>query len=159
MSVARRWTSGRLVVNKDAEETNQFITASELALAGRPLTEKRIVIPLSKDLLLPESLEPDEDLKQAERQRPSAEPIAAQKGSERYIALIRSLLSLSGDGLARQAVVLVNLTGYVEEFGSAATCRHVWDSTQRYGMMYRTPADVTDVNNGCPQLPPCPLMS
>ena len=109
------------MVNKDAEDSNQFLIASELALAGRPLTDKKIIIPLSKDLLLPESLEADEDLKQAERQRPSAEAIAAQKGSDRYLALIRSLLNLSGDGLAKQAVVLLNLTGYVEELGAAAT--------------------------------------
>ncbi|CAK9040042.1 unnamed protein product [Durusdinium trenchii] len=119
-SSRRRWSFGRLVTNKEAEETNQFMVASELALAGRPLTDKKIVIPLSKDLLLPESLEADEDLKQADRQRPSAEAIAAQKGSDRYLALFRSLFSLSGDGLAKQAVILINLTGYVEELGAAA---------------------------------------
>ena len=119
--LGRRWCSGRIVVNKDAEETNIFTVASELALAGRPLIDKKVYIPLSKDLLLPESLEADEDLRQAERQRPSAEAIAAQKGSERYIALFRSLLSLSGDGLSKHVVLLVNLTGYVEELGCAVT--------------------------------------
>lgn len=138
VSPTRRFCSGRIVVNKDAEDTNIFMEASELALAGRPLTDKKVFIPLSKDLLLPESLQPDEDLKQAERQRPSAEAIAAQKGSERYLAIIRSLLSLSGDGLANSAVLMVNLTGYVEEMGCAVTCLHALSAQRGAQCIHQT---------------------
>lgn len=109
------------MVNKEAEDTNVFTTSSELALAGRPLTDQKIYIPLSKDILVPESLDCDQDLKQAERQRPSQEAIAAQKGSDRYVHLLKSLLSLSGEGLGKSPVLLVNLTSYVEEFGSAVS--------------------------------------
>lgn len=108
------------MVNKDAEETNVFLTSAELALCGRPLADQKIFIPLSKDLLLPESLQPNEDLRTAERQRPSQEAVTAQKGTDRYLALLRSLLTTSSDSLQQQAVLVVNLTGYVEELGSAA---------------------------------------
>ena len=33
----RRWTSGRLVVDMEFRDENEWILASELSLAGRPL--------------------------------------------------------------------------------------------------------------------------
>lgn len=120
-SCYRRWSNGRIIVNKDSEESNTFATSAELALAGRPLTDEKVYIPLSKDLLLPESLDSDHDLRTAERTRPSQEAITAQKGSDRYRQLVRSMLTLPGDTLSKSAVILVNLTGYVEEMGSAAS--------------------------------------
>ncbi|CAK9060121.1 Uncharacterized protein SCF082_LOCUS31722 [Durusdinium trenchii] len=128
-SSRRRWSSGRVVVNKDAEETNIFTTSAELVLAGRPLTEQKIFIPLSKDLVLPESLEAHEDLRTAERQRPSPEAIHAQKGSERYMALIRFILSIPGAGFGKSPVIIVNLTGYVEEMGLAVLQHRLNKST------------------------------
>ena len=109
------------MVNQDAVESNVFATGSELVLAGRPLMEQKIFIPLSKDLVLPESLEENEDLRTAERLRPSSEAIHAQKGSERYMALLRSILSLPAPGFGKGPCIIVNLTGYVEEMGLAAT--------------------------------------
>ena len=65
----RRFSSGCVVCNIDAVEQNVFTSASELALCGRPLNDTQVVLPLSKDLLLPESLNPEDDLRQAEREK------------------------------------------------------------------------------------------
>ena len=117
----RRFNSGRLVCNKDGANDNVFITASELGTCGRPLEDTDIQLPLSKDMFLPESLEPDNDLKQAERQRPSAEATQAQKGVKRWVALLTSLITTSGNLLKNKPVIVLNLTGYVEDVGVAVT--------------------------------------
>ena len=116
----RRFSCGRLVTNFEAEE-NVFLTSSELALCGRPMSQVDISLPLSKDMLLPESLSPDEDLRQSERQRPSAEACAAQKGQARWIALLQSLLTTSGNLLKAKPVIVLNLTGYIEDVGCAVS--------------------------------------
>ena len=115
----RRFSSGRLVVGKDFEEDNCFLSNSELGICGRPLTDDRVLLPLSKDLVLPESLSEDQDLRFAERQRPSNEAVSAQKGKERWIVLLRSLLTMSGYNLKGKPVIVLNLTSYVEDVGRA----------------------------------------
>ena len=120
--VWRRFNTGRLVCNVDAAAENVFTTSSELGLCGRPITsEHDITLPLSKDLLLPESLDVDSDLKQAERQRPSNEAVQAQKGVQRWMALLQSLLTTSGDVLRGKPCIVLNLTGYVEDLGCAVS--------------------------------------
>ena len=103
----------------DGQQDNVFLTASELGTCGRPLTDDTIVLPLSKDMLLPESLSCEADLKQAERQRPSAEATQAQKGVGRWVALLSSLLNISDDLLKNKPVIIMNLTGYIEDVGVA----------------------------------------
>ena len=105
----------------EAASSNLWMQESELALCGRPLAQERVYIPLSKDLLLPESLEPNEDLRTSERQRPSAETIAAQKGIGRYSSLLQSALTMQS--LGKAPVIVCSLTGYVEELGCAASWR------------------------------------
>ena len=120
----RRFCAERIVCNHEAESENLFINNSELACAGRPLGDRKVYLPLSKDLVLPESLNPNEDLRQSERLRPSAEAIAAQKRVDKYLNLIASICNVSGQGgLGRSPVILCNLTGYVEECGLAVACR------------------------------------
>ena len=71
---------------------------------------------------MPESLDPNKDLKVAERKKPSNETITAQKGKQRQMALIRSVLTMSAGELKDKPVILLNLTGFVEEVGCAASC-------------------------------------
>ncbi|CAK9014735.1 Uncharacterized protein SCF082_LOCUS12453 [Durusdinium trenchii] len=71
------------------------------------------------DMLLPESLNCESDLKQAERQRPSAEATQAQKGVGRWVALLTSLLNVSDDTFKNKPIIILNLTGYVEDVGVA----------------------------------------
>ena len=72
-------------------------------MAGRPLGD------LSKELLLPESLNPNEDLRTADRQRPSPETVAAQKGTDRFMAVIPSILKLPAGQLGNHPVIMINL--------------------------------------------------
>lgn len=117
----RRFSSGRLICNIDAVDANVFINSCELSLCGRPLCDTDIVLPLSRDILLPEALGTEEDLRQSERQRPSAETCSAQKGTRRWEALLKSMLSLSGASLKGKPVIIINLTGYIEDLGCSAT--------------------------------------
>ena len=111
------------MVGKDFEEDNVFAVHSELGVAGRPLADERVMLPLSKDLVLPESLSEDKDLRFAERQRPSAEAVAAQKGKERWMMLLKSLLTMATTNysLKGKPVIVVNLTSYVEDVGRAVS--------------------------------------
>ena len=110
------------MANLDGAGENIFLTSSELGLCGRPLQgEENIVLPLSKEMLLPEALDAESDLKQAERQRPSAEACQAQKGTARWVALLQSLLTLSGGNMKNRPCIVLNLTGYVENLGVAAS--------------------------------------
>lgn len=118
----RRFNSGRLVCNIDSSSENIFLTASELGTCGRPLqAETDLTLPLSKEMILPESLEADSDLKQAERQRPSNEACQAQKGTKRWCALLSSLLTMSGDIMKNKPCIVLNLTGYIEDVGCAVS--------------------------------------
>ena len=110
-------------MGKDFEDDNVFTLHSELGVAGRPLVDERVTLPLSKDLVLPESLCEDKDLRFAERQRPSAEAVAAQKGRERWMTLLKSLLTMvTGNySLKGKPVIVLNLTSYVEDVGRAVS--------------------------------------
>lgn len=122
ISVSRRFSSGRLVCNVDASNDNLFLTSSELGLCGRPLQlDADLTLPLSKEMILPESLDVEADLKQAERQRPSNEACAAQKGTRRWEALLQSLLIVNGESLKGKPCIVVNFTPYIEDVGCAVT--------------------------------------
>ena len=74
---------------------------------------------------MPESLSPDGDLKQAERVRPSVETCSAQKGTKRWMQLLQSLLTMGGGSpLKGKPVVVLNLTGYIEDVGCAVSYFH-----------------------------------
>lgn len=109
------------MTNHDATSGNVWLQNSELGLAGRPLSDDRIVAPLSRQLILPESLNAEDDLKIAERQRPSPETTVAQKGEQRWTVLLRSLLAFTGYEMKGKAVLIINFTGYVEELGCAVS--------------------------------------
>ncbi|CAK9085985.1 Uncharacterized protein SCF082_LOCUS40699 [Durusdinium trenchii] len=116
MTKHRRFSSGRLVCNVDASNDNLFLTSSELGLCGRPLQlDADLTLPLSKEMILPESLDVEADLKQAERQRPSNEACAAQKGTRRWEALLQSLLIVNGESLKGKPCIVVNFTPYIED--------------------------------------------
>lgn len=101
----------------DCSGTNVFLSGSELALCGRPLNEEPVMLPLSRDIILPESLSPDGDLRGAERQRSSVETCSAQKGTGRWASLLQALLA--GPDLKGKPVIVLNLTGYIEDCGVA----------------------------------------
>lgn len=109
------------MTNHDTTSSNVWLQNSELGLAGRPLSDDRVVAPLSRQLILPESLNAEDDLKIAERQRPSQETTVAQKGEQRWTVLLRSLLTFSGYEMKGKAVLVLNFTGYVEELGCAVS--------------------------------------
>lgn len=117
----RRFSIGRIVTNKDATEENAWACNSELGICGRPLTDARVLMPLSREILLPENLDPDADLRQSERQRPSQETTLAQKGRDRWEVLLRSALTMSSYDMKGKAVILLNFTGYVEDVGCAVS--------------------------------------
>ena len=109
------------MVNKDFEADNPWVNNSEFGCAGRPLSDEKILLPLSRELLLPESLDADNDLRFAERTRPSPEALAAQKGQHRWLTMLRSLLNMTNYSLKCKPVMLLNLTPYVEDLGVSAT--------------------------------------
>ena len=110
------------MANLDGAAENIFLSSSELGLCGRPLqNEDNLVLPLNKEMLLPESLDPESDLKQSERQRPSQEATHAQKGTARWAALLGSLLTLNGANMKNHPVIVLNLTGYIEDVGCAVS--------------------------------------
>ena len=74
--------------SSESKDENLFLTASELGTSGRPLTETRIYMPLQRELMVPENLDKDKDIKLAERKKPSLETITAQKGIQRQKHLI-----------------------------------------------------------------------
>jgi hypothetical protein len=117
----RRFSLGRVVGNIDAQDSNIWMTCSELSICGRPLSGQSVQLPLSKELILPESLSAEDDLKQAERQRPSTETAAAQKGVSRWICLLESILTITGDSFKDKCVILCNFTPYVEDVGCAVS--------------------------------------
>lgn len=101
---------GRLVTN--------FAATAELAVAGRPLDSQQILLPRQRDLLLPESLGADSDIRLSERSKPSPEQIRAQKGTGKHVAILRSILATGTEAL-KGPVLICNVTPYVEEVGSA----------------------------------------
>jgi hypothetical protein len=117
---ARRFGTGRVVVGHDAIDTNSWISESELAVAGRPLNENIQStisrLPRGQELLVPEASSADADIRIADRLRPSPEQVSAQKGVGRLEILWESAVTnmkLPGP------LVIVNLTGHVEEGGAA----------------------------------------
>lgn len=118
----RRFSSGRIVVNGESFQNNVWME-SELAVCGRPTAANEgvagaptSVLPKSSQLLLPEGASPDSDLKIADRVRPSPEQTSAQKGTSRLELLIESVMRHAS---LPKYVLVINLTGYVEEMASA----------------------------------------
>ena len=122
MSQLRRWTSGRIAVHADSYNDNKWVTDSELAVAGRPLFcyGKEHVMPRTTQVVIPENLSADDDLKLAERKRPGKETMMAQKGVGNYMSILISCMK--GLTFGKQApLLLVNLTGYIEDMAIVAT--------------------------------------
>eukprot|EP00435_Cladocopium_sp_Y103_P021182 s564_g5.t1 len=122
-SNSRRFGSGRIVVSHDKLDSNPWLSTSDLAISGRPVRENEsesgaptIKLPKGQELLLPEAGSPDQDLRMSERLKPSPEQAAAQKGIRRAETL---LISLFKGMKLRGPTLLINFTGYVEEFGVA----------------------------------------
>ena len=118
----RRWSAGGFVVNFGSMAENFLLQNSELAVAGRPLDNTQVVLPRQRDLLVPESLMSDSDIRLSERATPSPEQVRAQKGPGKHVALLRSLLSTGKENL-KGPVLVCNVTGYVEDVGSAVSWR------------------------------------
>ena len=128
-SSSRRFSSGRLVVNSEAKEANEWLD-SELAIYGRPVGRQEgstgaptSVLPRVSAMLFPEAASPDQDLKLADRVRPSPEQTCAQKGAARLELLIEAALrhtKINGP------LLLVNFTGYVEELAAAVLRTKIW---------------------------------
>ena len=92
--------------------------ASELACAGRPMDFKDVTLPRQRDLLLPEPLDVDSGIRLGERSKPSPEQVRAQKGPLIHQSILQSLLKLDKESF-HGPLLLVNLTPYVEDAGSA----------------------------------------
>ena len=106
--------------NKELEQ-NEWISTCELAVAGRPLSSESAIatLPCQKDLVLPESTSKDEDIRVAERKRPSPDQVAAQKGTQLSMMLLESALADMPTTSNNFHVAIVNLTAYVEDMGLA----------------------------------------
>ena len=123
----RRFSQGRIVINGDSLPNNQWLN-SELAVCGRPVSQNESekgaptsTLPKANALLLPEGASPNQDLKLAERVRPSPEQTSAQKGAARMELLLDSLMRNTN---VAGPVLLVNFTGYVEELAAAVPLIH-----------------------------------
>ncbi|CAE7836494.1 unnamed protein product [Symbiodinium sp. CCMP2592] len=119
----RKFGHGMLTFSRTATDENPW-RQSELALFGRAVGTMEsergaptAVFPRSSALLLPESADPNADIKVNERVRPSPEQLAAQKGCHRCQMLLDSLFRYNPHP---GPALLVNLTGYVEDMGHAA---------------------------------------
>lgn len=116
----RRWTSGRMVVETESKDSNTWLLQSELSLAGRPLAAGVEIgeLPLQRDLVLLESVSPNEDLRTADRQRPSPEQVVSQKGAAMMETLLQSALA-DMDDIKNRPVLVVNVFGFIEDIGVA----------------------------------------
>ena len=145
-SNSRRFGSGRIVVNHDKCDANPWLSTSDLAISGRPVRENEsesgaptIKLPKGQELLLPEAGSPDQDLRMSERLKPSPEQAAAQKGISRAETL---LVSLFKGMKMRGPTLLINFTGYVEEFGVAVTSNdsfYVVTISLQHGFLFLLP--------------------
>ena len=120
----RRFASGRIVVCEASRSDNVWLD-SELAICGRPVGKQEgsqgaptSVLPRSSALLFPESASPDQDLKLADRTRPSPEQTSAQKGAARLELLLEATVRHTK---INSPILICNLTGYVEEMAAAAS--------------------------------------
>ena len=91
----RRWSQGRFVVNFDAKEENVWLNNSEFSIVGRPLRAAP-VLPAQRNLLIPES---PESVRVADRLRPSARQVCAQKGVELQGTMLDSRRGYPSRGL------------------------------------------------------------
>ena len=103
-SNVRRFSSGRIVVNGDTIESNQWLQ-SELAVCGRPVSANEGVVGAPTSV----------------RSRPSPEQQSAQEGASRLQLLLESLIKYTP---LKGPVLVVNWTGYVEELALAVLRLH-----------------------------------
>jgi len=97
---------------------------------GRPLINCFDELPKQRDLLLPESINPDKDLRLAERSRPSPEQVLVQKRVDLAATLLRSCMN--NMPFDRKSVVLVvSLIGYIEDLGCAVVKYKMEDPSNR----------------------------
>lgn len=120
MTQLRRFTCGRISVHHDAVNDCSWVTESELAVCGRPLSSHgKHVMPKTSSVIVPEALGKHDDLKISDRKRPSKETLAAQKGCGNYTSILLSCLK--GIDFKEKPCVLVNVTGYIEDMSMVAT--------------------------------------
>jgi hypothetical protein len=133
---------------------NVWLSHSELAISGRPRATPIVQLPTQRQIIVPESVNPDADCRTSDRPRPSPLQVAAQKGAETWASLIKS--AMTDMPWTQQSVLLIcNLTPYVEDvglaivdmrLGSAAVCNlpserlfymsiHTDQSVYEYGLM------------------------
>lgn len=119
-SNSRKFGSGRVVVSSSGQDRNDWL-GSELAVYGRVVGENELesgaplaVLPRTASILIPEPASPDA-VRIADRLRPSAEQLSAQKGPQRLQMILESAMRHT----KWKAVLVVNLTGYVEEMSAA----------------------------------------
>lgn len=138
----------------DQDIDNVWLAHSELAISGRPRATPIVQLPTQRQIIVPESVNPDADCRTSERPRPSQLQVAAQKGAETWASLIKS--AMTDMPWTPQSVLLIcNLTPYVEDvglaivdmrLGSAAICNlpserlfymsiHTDQNVYEYGLM------------------------
>lgn len=119
---SRKFGHGVIAFSRLASDDNPW-RQCELAVYGRAVGTMEgergaptAVLPRSSALLLPESGDPNVDIRLSERNRPSVEQVAAQKGVQRCQMLLDSLFRFNPHP---GPAVLINLSGYVEDMGHA----------------------------------------
>jgi hypothetical protein len=123
-SNARRVTFGRCVVDNASRKDNKWLMASELALLGCACTTTlKVVLPKYAEIIVPEKLCPESDLFMSERRRPSDTEVAAQKGHMHKAVHLGAALG-NIQFTPSDIVVVVNVTGHVEECAEAVPLLH-----------------------------------
>ena len=120
-STMREWVEGRFAVDHSTKHNNTWIIMSELAIAGRP---KGVMpqLPLQKDLLRVESLDPDKNVTTADKRTNSPAIAFAQKGADFAHAALSSCFMgiMSADNKVNAPVVVVDFT-----VGAGCFCKAV----------------------------------
>lgn len=97
---------------------NLWLTCSELAISGRPRSMPIVQLPGQRQLVVPESVCKDADMRTQERLRPSSVQIAAQKGRQVWTALLQSAMK-DMPWTSSSALLIINFTPYVEDVALA----------------------------------------
>lgn len=122
---------GRLTVNAATKTENEFLLKSKLGLKRRP--EKVIKLPKFHDMIELESLAADADVLTRERQTTSIEKLAAQKGPDFGVQVLKSLLD--GVGLTTSTpVFLVEFTPYLGD--NAMAVRQIQHEHPNWNLSY-----------------------
>jgi len=115
---SRRWLMGRAACDHDTRENNEWVDASEICVAGRPLKKHVVSLPKLKDMVVPESLDADKDVRASDYSRPNVKQGSAQKGIELNAVMLASALQ-DMQFEEGAALLIVNMTPYLEEVALA----------------------------------------